>query len=164
MVKITALIFFLAGSLISLSGAEEKGGDLNFNKIVVDLMTQRKIAAFYIYYIPNKIAYVTAVTPTELKSEYRYKLEVKHIYPKNPIIQSFLSSVGTVSFIKENINFDFDCRWGFVFVDKNGEELASIFCDPFFNKGRINGNPFIPDKKLTLWVRENLKSFNSTEE
>jgi hypothetical protein len=128
--------FLMVLSLLVRGNADQEDLESKISELRQNIKA-RKIKSLEIFYIPPGIHFRVAVKPQYLEKNYYYRLTIQQ--PDRPEQVTHLLS----ALIKLKITStakDADLRWGFVFLDANGDRLASLYANEAVTVGLLDND------------------------
>ena len=142
--------FWLLTIFVSIHAYGQDAGQSKMQNIRA-LLKAGTIKKVEILRVPDSVATRTSLTPELLRSSAHYKVTLSYGF------ESSLDSLFAETSVQGSSRTS-DLRWGVLFYDASGQQLASIFVDHFGETGYINKEAvrFSPNlgKRLRRFVQE----------
>lgn len=109
-------------------------------------LSQKTISSFVVLRMPDDIDFQIALTPQRLRELHpptkKYTIEMND--SRATLLMDWIKQA---KFTPRK--YSPDCRWGFLFTDRTGKEVASLFSDKFGLAVNVDGkNLDLPDRHL----------------
>jgi hypothetical protein len=102
-----------------------------------DTLTRHELSSVTVLRIPDNMDFYVAVTPQYMRElrppTKKYAIEMTH--SRFEELKQWVQQ----AHIESSEHYP-DCRWGFLFMDRDGKEVASLFSDKFGKVGNVDGH------------------------